>query len=156
MKFRIITVGKLKEKYLAEACAEYVKRLSPYAAVEVIEIPESEYGREAAGDVSRAVAQESAEILKRITAGATVVLDCDGENPSSPELSAKLNFFMQTSAVISFVIGGSHGLTDGLKTRADYRLSFGKMTYPHQLMRVMLLEQLYRACMINANRAYHK
>jgi 23S rRNA (pseudouridine1915-N3)-methyltransferase len=156
VKIKIIAVGRLKEKYLTDACAEYVKRLAPYASVEIIEIPEACAGRETAGDIALAVKAEGAEILKRLGAGTAVVLDLSGENLSSPAFSEKLTEFSLRSPEIRFVIGGAFGLSGEVVARAGYVLSFGGMTFPHQLIRVMLLEQIYRAVCIKNHHPYHK
>jgi len=150
MKIRIIAVGKLKESYWREAAAEYIKRLSPFAAADITEVGE---GR---GSVSEILREEGRRILP-ILKGYTVLLDIKGEAMSS-EKFADFVAARQISGVseITFVIGGSHGVCRELVDNADFRLSFSEFTFPHQMMRVILLEQTYRAFMINAGREYHK
>jgi 23S rRNA (pseudouridine1915-N3)-methyltransferase len=145
MKIRIVAVGKLKEGYWREAVSEYVKRLSPFADTEIVEVAEG-----------RTVDEEQRNILSKIK-GFTVLLAIDGEAMTSGQLAAFINT-KQVSGVseITFVIGGSHGVSRKVYDSADYCLSFSAFTFPHQMMRVILLGQVYRAFMINGNREYHK
>jgi len=151
LKIKIIACGKLKEKYYQDACAEYVKRLSAFCGVEIIET--SEYSQY---DTAREIEEEGKEILAKISSGAVIVLDSRGYNPSSEEFARKLSDMTMRDSVINFIIGGPNGLSDEVCRSAGYTLSFGMLTYPHRLARVMLLEQIYRAFMINAGRSYHK
>lgn len=152
MKINIIAVGKIKEKYFSDAVAEYVKRCSRYADVRVIELPDAPQGK--TPDEQRRI--ESA-LLAEKSKGFTVVMDGRGEELSSTDI-AKLIKSKEDCGEreISFLIGGSHGHTDELRERANKALSFGKITLPHQLFRVVLCEQIYRALTINANLPYHK
>ena len=149
MNITIICVGKLKEKYWQDAAAEYLKRLSRFAKMNVIELAESK---------SDDVAEESAAIIEHIPKGAYVVaLDVGGKNLSSEGLAD----FIAAKTVdgvshICFIIGGSNGYNDSVRAASDMRLSFSSFTFPHQLMRVILLEQIYRAFKINAGEKYHK
>ena len=143
-KVRIVCVGKCKEKFYAAACAEYCKRLSRFADVRVEELPER-----------RTLAEEAENILPRLR-GFVVVLAVEGEGLSSEALAAKMKALAAEGAEVTFVIGSSCGLDARVKERADMLLSFSAMTFPHQLMRVILLEQIYRAYMINAGAEYHK
>jgi len=150
LKIKIIAVGKLKDKFYTDAAAEYLKRLSAFCDTEIIETAEfSRY------EPPKSVEEEGREILPKLT-GAVIVLDSGGDNPTSGDLTQKISDLSLRNSTLSFVIGGSHGLSSAVKSRADYILSFGKLTYPHRLARIMLLEQLYRAFMITAGRSYHK
>jgi 23S rRNA (pseudouridine1915-N3)-methyltransferase len=141
VKIKIIACGKLKERYYQDACAEYIKRLSAFCTVEIIELAEN---------------AESKDILSKITTGAVIVLDPHGENITSETFAEKIEEIKMHHSTVTFIIGGSDGLPCEVKKKANYMLSFGKMTYPHRLARVMLLEQIYRAFMIAAGRSYHK
>lgn len=143
-KIYFIVVGKIKEKFYTEAVAEYVKRLSRFAKVEIKELPEGS-----------SVEAEADSILKACK-GYVIALAVEGEKLSSEKLAAKLGKLTDEGKDVSFVIGSSCGLSDRVKKAADYRLSFSDMTFPHQLMRVILAEQVYRAFMINAGSTYHK
>lgn len=155
----ILAVGRLKDKFYEDASAEYRKRLSAYAKLNVTEIRAAELPPEpSAAQVAAALEREGAELLKKIPAGARVAALCiEGKLFSSEELAAELqNAALTGGSHVVFVIGGSYGLSDAVKKRADLRLSMSRMTFPHRLARVMLLEQLYRACKINAGEQYHK
>lgn len=159
MKIRFITVGKLKEKYLREAVSEYAKRLSAYCSLEVIELPDEKTPENAPGAVEEKIKRaEGIRILSKIPERSYVVaLAIEGKSLSSEELSEELSrHFVNGVSDISFLIGGSLGLSPEVMERADYKLSFSRMTFPHQLMRVMALEQLYRAFKIRAGEPYHK
>ncbi len=143
-KIYFVVVGKIKESFYREAVAEYVKRLSRFAKVEIKELPESADPEEEKGDILRACK------------GYVIALAVEGERLSSEKLAKKLKTLTDSGKDITFVIGSSCGLADEVKSRADYRLSFSDMTFPHQLMRVILAEQVYRAFMINAGSTYHK
>ncbi len=159
MKVTVIGVGRLKEKYWQAAVEEYSKRLGKYVKLDIIEVADEK----APETLSRAEEDivkknEGERILKSIKDGAYVIaLAIDGKMLSSEELSDFLNERMVRGAGhIVFVIGGSLGLSDEVLERADYKLSFSKMTFPHQMMRVILLEQFYRAIKIMKNEPYHK
>ncbi len=158
IKINIIAVGKLKEKYLADACSEYLKRLRAYAKVEIIEI--NEYRAKdnpSASEIEIIKDKEGEMILSKVSSSAFVIPMCiEGTQLSSEELSKRIENIMLTSGEIDFIIGGSFGLSDKVKQRGNFRLSFGKITLPHQLMRVILLEQTYRAFSIINNSKYHK
>lgn len=143
-KVRIVCIGRLKEKFFADACAEYRKRLSRFADVGIEELSER-----------RTLAEEAEGILPRLR-GFVVVLAVEGKALSSEALAAKMKALSSEGAEVTFVIGSSCGLDARVKERADLLLSFSQMTFPHQLMRVILLEQIYRAYMINAGSEYHK
>ncbi|MBQ3665277.1 MAG: 23S rRNA (pseudouridine(1915)-N(3))-methyltransferase RlmH [Lachnospiraceae bacterium] len=159
MRITIVCVGKIKEKYLNDAIQEYTKRLSKYCRLEIIEVPDEktvENGNEA---VNRQIKDKEGErILKYIKEDAYVIsLEIPGKMVTSPELAEKIEKLgVDGISNITFVIGGSLGLSENVSKRADYKLSFSKMTFPHQLMRVILLEQIYRTYRINHNEPYHK
>lgn len=156
MKFTIVAVGKLKERFWADACAEYLKRLQPYAKTSVVEVPDVDPVR--VGGEAAAVEREGAAVLKALPERAHVmVLAIDGAQRSSEGLSARLdNLALGGTGEVAFVIGGSCGVSDAVRARADEVLSFGAITLPHNLARVVLLEQLYRACKISRGEPYHK
>ena len=155
MKIKILAVGKIKEKWYAEALAEYVKRLDRFAAVEIFEADEGDVRDTGEASVNAALKKEAEQILPRLQ-GYTVALDIDGRQMSSTEIASLINREKMNNSVFTFVVGGSHGLHRSVKDAARLRLSFGKITLPHTLCRVVLAEQVYRAFMINANSVYHK
>lgn len=189
MKFTIVAVGKLKESFWREACAEYLKRLKPYAQVEVREIPDVDPAR--AGGVASAREKEGAAILAALAGKASsqgkvcaagkgsasgrqsapekalvqsiasrthvILLDIGGKERTSVEFSQRLDELgLQGKSDITFVIGGSDGVSEGVRACASETLSFGRITLPHNLARVVLLEQLYRAMKISHGEPYHK
>ena len=158
LSVNIICVGKLKESYLREATVEYAKRLKALCKLSVIELPEERVGDDPSdAEISRTVNAESERIMAKLGKGDYVIALCvEGKNISSEELSARLEDISMRSSTVDLIIGGSWGLSDVVKQRADFRLSMGKMTFPHQLFRVMLLEQLYRAFQISRGTKYHK
>ncbi len=159
MKLRLVTVGKVKEKYLRDAIAEYAKRLSSYCTLEILELQDEKTPDRAPRSVEEKIKEvEGQRILAKLPERSYVIaLAIEGKELSSTELAEKLGKTMLSgSSDISFVIGGSLGLSPAVLQRADYQLSFSRMTFPHQLMRVILLEQIYRSFRINANEPYHK
>lgn len=159
MNIQIICIGKLKEKYWTEAVAEYSKRLSRFCAPEIVELKESRLPDKASQADEEAVKlEEGRSILKTIKDGTFVItLEILGKQLDSPQLAAKLeSLSLEGKSNIAFIIGGSLGLSEEVSKRADFKLSFSKMTFPHQMMRVILLEQVYRAFKINRNETYHK
>lgn len=158
LNIRIICIGKLKEKYWTDACAEYLKRLRGYCSVSVTELKESRLPANASpADEEKVRSAESRDILSKISPGDYVIaMDIGGKELGSEEIAAKLSDISFGHSTVCFVIGGSLGYTDEVRKRADLRLSFGRITLPHQLARVVLLEQIYRAFKINANETYHK
>ena len=159
MKITLITVGKIKEKYLKDAIAEYSKRLSKYCKLEVIEVPDEKTPDHASDVVENTIRDKEAErIMKYVKEDTYVItLEINGKLLSSEELSAKINQLgIQGTSHITFIIGGSIGLGKEVLARSDYALSFSKMTFPHQLMRVILLEQIYRSYRIINGEPYHK
>lgn len=159
MKISIISVGKIKEKYLREAIGEYSKRLSRYCRLELIEVTD-EKCPENLSDSDREIIKnrEADRIASKIKANSLVVtLEIEGQEFSSEKLAFQLEQFTNRGiSHMTFIIGGSLGLSDKLKNRSDLSLSFSKMTFPHQLMKVILLEQIYRSFRIIRNEPYHK
>ena len=158
LNIKVICVGKSKEKYWDAAYAEYLKRLKGYCSPEVIEVKEAKLPANASpADEKKVIETEGREILGRIGSGDCVIaLDIQGKELSSEEIARKISEISFDYSRISFIIGGSLGLSDEVKRRADFRMSFGKITLPHQLARVVLLEQIYRSFKINRHEAYHK
>ena len=146
---KIICVGKIKEKYFIDAIAEYKKRLGKYTSFDVVELPDYNY------DISKIIYEEGKNILSKINDRDFVIaMEISGNKMSSLELSKFID--SNISKNITFVIGGSYGLSSDVLKRADYKLSFSELTFPHQLFRVMLFEQIYRAFKIINNESYHK
>ncbi len=149
---KIICVGKLKEKYLIEAVDEYRKRLSKYTKIEIIEVADENFL-----DIQKVRDLEGIKINKFINEKDYVItLELEGEQLDSMKLAKKLESTLVINSNLVFVIGGSYGLSNEVKQRANFHLSFSKLTFPHQLFRVLLLEQIYRAFKINNNESYHK
>ena len=159
MKITVITVGKIKEKYLKDAIAEYSKRLSKYCKLEIIEVADEKTLDNASEVVEDSIRSKEAErILKYVKDDAYVItLEIGGKQLSSEELADKIDKLgVQGTSHIIFIIGGSIGLGKEVLNKSNYALSFSKMTFPHQLMRVILLEQVYRSYRIILNEPYHK
>ena len=154
----IISVGTLKEDYLKDAVAEYKKRLSQYARVEEINIKEEKIADEDdSSQVKRALEAEGEKILAAIPKGAGKIALCvEGKQYDSPALASLIGKMADESGKIALIIGSSHGLCDSVKRASDVRLSVSALTFPHQLMRVVLLEALYRSFTILAGKKYHK
>ena len=155
----VLCVGKLKEKFYLEACAEYVKRLQRFCKLELVELPESRLPESPSpAEVQRALAAEAVAIRERLPKGGAVIALCiEGKPCSSVELSRRMEeLAVAGKTQLTFLIGGSVGLDESLKQQADWQLSMSPMTFPHHLARVMLLEQIYRAYQISAGTKYHK
>ena len=154
----LICVGKLKEKFYKDACAEYVKRLSPYCRLTVVEIPEVKLPRAPTlGEVANALDKEGEAIRAKLPPGSRVVALCvEGRMRSSEELARMIPAQDSRDKHLVFLIGGSYGLHPSIKAAANTQLSMSPMTFPHHLARVMLLEQVYRAFKINEGSSYHK
>lgn len=151
LKINLICVGNLKDKFFIDACDEYLKRLSRFASIKVIELKEcTKYD-----NTEKIKEAEEEEILKAIK-GYCVLLDLKGNDVSSEEFSEKLETISKTNSEISFIIGGSYGVTQKIRNMANEVIKVSKMTFPHRLFRVMLLEQIYRAFTIQFNIGYHK
>lgn len=157
-RITVLCVGKLKEKFYADAAAEYIKRLSRYCKLDVIELPETRLPEDPSpAEIQKALAAEANAIRQKLEAGAVVAMCIKGKTCSSEALSKKLaDFALEGKSRVTFLIGGSFGLDETLKKQADWRLSMSPMTFPHHLARVMLLEQIYRACQIAEGTRYHK
>lgn len=146
---KVICVGKIKEKYFIDAIKEYQKRLSKYTKLEIIELPDYNY------DVQKTKIEEGKNILSKIdNKDYVVTLEVTGKKLNSVELSSFID--SNISKNITFVIGGSYGLSNDVLKRSNYRLSFSDLTFPHQLFRILLLEQIYRSFKIINNESYHK
>lgn len=154
----IISVGTLKESYLKDAVAEYTKRLSQYARVDEVNIKEEKISNEDdATEIRRALETEGDKILSAVPKGsATIALCVEGKEYDSPSLASLIGKMTDECGKIALIIGSSHGLCDKVKRECDVRLSVSKMTFPHQLMRVILLEALYRSFTILQGKRYHK
>lgn len=155
----VLCVGKLKEKFYTDAAAEYVKRLQRYCKLDVVELPEYRLPEEPSpAEIQKALQTEGAAIRERLPRGGAVVALCiEGKPCSSEELSRRIiDFGVQGKTQITFLIGGSVGLDEGIKKQADWRLSMSPMTFPHHMARIMLLEQIYLAYQIAAGTKYHK
>ena len=156
MKVKIVAVGKIKEDFFRQAIAEYTKRLSRFAKVEVVETDECLFsGTPNAKEIQRVLETEGKAILQKCE-GYIFALDIGGTMVSSTDLATSLDQLKQTNSTFTFVIGGSNGLSDEVKQKANKRISFGKITLPHQLCRVVLCEQIYRSFCILNNIPYHK
>lgn len=159
IKVTVIAVGKLKEKYLRDACAEYLKRLGTYSKVNIVEVNEERCSDNPSGtEIENVKQKEGQRIIAKIPKGSFVVPMCiEGTQYSSEDFAKKIEATaVAGNGEITFIIGGSFGLSDEVKALGKLKLSFGKLTLPHQLMRVVLLEQIYRAFSILNHSKYHK
>lgn len=149
---KIICVGKIKEQFYKEAINEYQKRLTKYVKLDIVEVSDYEID-----NIEVNLLKEKEAIMKNINDKDFVItLEIEGESLSSKELASKLEDLVMKNSNIVFIIGGSNGIHIDIKKRSNYRLSFSKLTFPHQLFRIILLEQLYRVYKINNNESYHK
>lgn len=149
---KIICVGKIKESFYREAIIEYQKRLSKYTKLEVIELPDV-----TTSNIEENIRKEAIMIQKYIGPKDYVItLEIEGTQVSSETFAQKIDSIYQTNSTITFIIGGSYGLSQNIKQMSNWSLSFSKMTFPHQLFRIVLLEQIYRAYKINHHESYHK
>jgi len=157
LNVKIITVGKLKEKYLRDACDEYLKRLKRFGNVSVTELDESRLSdNPSEKEIENALNNEAESILKHAS-GYIIPMCIEGKQLSSVKLAEKIaEIPVRGQSTVSFIIGSSFGLSDKVKQKADFKLSMSEMTFPHQLARVMLLEQTYRAFSILSGSKYHK
>ena len=148
---KIICVGKIKEKYYTDAVNEYLKRLSKYTKINLIEVKDEDF------DINKTLTKEKDSILKYIDDKDYVItMEIEGNELDSISLAKHIDNIQNNYSNITFIIGGSYGLHDDIKNRSNYKLSFSKLTFPHQLFRVILLEQIYRSFKINNNETYHK
>ena len=149
---KIITVGSLKEQYLKDAINEYLKRIRKYTNIEIIEVKD-----EGLVEKEKALKLEEEKIIKNIQEKDYIItLEIEGKELDSIEFANKIDKIQQEYSNITYIIGGSYGLSNLIKEKSNYHLSFSKMTFPHQLFRVLLLEQIYRSYKINNNESYHK
>ena len=155
LKINLITIGDIKEKYLKEAIAEYSKRLSRFCQLKIVEIKENISRSANSQDITNALKKDAEQIIQHIN-GYSICLDINGKMYSSEQLADKVKKLMLTTGEISFIIGASNGLHDEIKNLCKEKISFSPMTFPHQLMRVIFLEQLYRTFTIINNISYHK
>ena len=157
-KLTLLCVGRLKEPFYIDAAAEYVKRLSRYCKTEIAELPENRLPENpSAAQIEAALEKEASAIRKKLPPNAFLTALCiEGKAYSSEQFARLLSELSDRGASPAFVIGGSYGLHSSVKEAADCRLSMSPMTFPHHLARVMLLEQLYRACQIQSGGQYHK
>lgn len=156
MKLKIVAVGKIKEGFFRDAIAEYAKRLSRFATLEIVEVAEHAFNGEPNAKQTDKIKESEGQAILQKCEGFVVATDIDGKAVNSAELSELIVKNKQTYSTFTFVVGGSYGLSQEVKDKANARLSFGKITLPHQLFRVVLCEQLYRACCIENNVSYHK
>lgn len=159
MKITILTVGKLKEKYWKQAIAEYEKRLGAYSKVEIIEVPDEKAPENMSDkEVEQVKEKEGQRLLAKVKQQSTVItLEIKGNMLTSEDLAKEIESRMtRGQSDFTFIIGGSNGLHKGVLDRSDYALSFSKMTFPHQMMRVILIEQVYRAFKIMRGEPYNK
>ena len=149
---KIIWIGKIKEKYLIDAINEYVKRIKKYSKIEIIELLD-----ESQGEVDKILKLEAKKIDKYLNPKDFIIsLEIDGKILKSEELATLIDQKLIKHSNITFIIGGSYGIDKSIKDKSNYHLSFSKMTFPHQLFRLLLLEQIYRSFKINNNESYHK
>ena len=157
MNINLIVIGKLKEDYLRSACAEYIKRLGRYCSFELHELDECRLSDDPSDKEIAAALKKEAEQIKKYAKGIIVPMCIEGKQLTSPELSQKITEAgVGGQSTVTFIIGSSFGLDDGIKSMGALKLSMSKMTFPHQLARVMLLEQIYRAFQIAEGGKYHK
>lgn len=159
MEIKIIVVGKLKEKYLKDGIAEYLKRLKSYANLKIIEIKDEAASQTLSdAEIEQIKVVEGKRIIEKLPDRARVIaLDLKGKQLTSEDFAEEINETMTYgTSQIAYIIGGSHGLSQEVLQKTDLKISFGKMTYPHQLMRLILVEQIYRAFKIIRNEPYHK
>ncbi len=154
---KIICVGSVKESYLREGISEYAKRMTGKCNFSVVELKEEKLPENpSAGEIQNALDREAVKILEAAKESYKIAMCVEGKQKSSEELAETVSRASIQSPTLSFIIGSSHGLSDKVKSAADERLSVSKLTYPHQLMRLLLTESIYRSLMINSGTKYHK
>ena len=158
IKITLVAMGKLKESFLRDAAAEYKKRLSRYCSLEIVEIDAIKLSEKPSNqEINTVLEKEAALIIKKIPQNSEVVTLCvEGKEFSSEDFARKIDDNVSSGKNITFIIGSSYGLSESIKKLSTIKLSISKMTFPHQLFRVMLLEQIYRAFKINEGSTYHK
>ncbi len=152
----LVCVGSLKEKFFKEAVEEYKKRLTKFCKLNIVEIAEYKVNNKINNSLIEITQKKESEQILKMMSGYVVLLDVQGQALSSDEFAGKINNISLQCSEITFIIGGSYGVSNELKQKVDFTFSFSKLTFPHQLMRVIFLEQLYRAFTINNNITYHK
>ena len=153
----IVCIGKIKETYLKDAIIEYSKRLSKYCMLSIIELNDEPIPNNASmADEEKIIEVESLKLQNALPKGCNILLDLQGKEYSSTEFASKIESLQLTNSTLNFIIGGSLGTSQGLRNICQERICFSKMTFPHQLMRVFLLEQIYRSFKIINNEKYHK
>ena len=155
VKINIICVGKIKDKYIKDGIEEFSKRLSKYTTLSIIELMEEDDNK----GIENVIAKETERIINLVNKkmqSFNILLDLKGKMQTSEEMAMKLNEISMTCSEVNFIIGGSNGVSDELRKIVDFRLAFSLMTFPHQLMRLILCEQIYRWVAINKNIKYHK
>ncbi|BBM60540.1 23S rRNA (pseudouridine(1915)-N(3))-methyltransferase RlmH [Leptotrichia hongkongensis] len=155
IRINVVCIGKIKEKYIKEGINEFLKRLSKYIKLEIIELAEEDDNK----GIENAINSETERIINAISKKSysyNILLDLKGKMLDSEEMAQKIEEISMISSEINFIIGGSNGVNDNLRKIVDFRLCFSPMTFPHQLMRLILTEQLYRWVSINNNIKYHK
>lgn len=155
IKVNVVAVGKVKEKYFSDGIAEYAKRLSRFCEFKIIEVDEENFKKAESGDISVIKEREGERILPHLK-GRVFAMAIEGKRRSSEEFARLIQTAADSVGVMTFVVGGSYGLSEAVKSRADGLLSFSEMTFPHTLFRLMLTEQIYRAFTILGGSAYHK
>lgn len=157
LHINLYCVGKVKEQYLRDAIDEYLKRIGKYCSISIIELPDKPIPEKSNSTLeSQIIEAESNEIINKLNMSSyKIALDLTGKQYTSEEFAEKINKIQLSNSTISFIIGGSLGLSDDLKRICNEKISFSKMTFPHQLMRVIFLEQLFRSFKINNNEKYH-
>lgn len=155
IKINLIAMGDIKENYLNQAISEYSKRISRFADLKIVELKENNPKSSNPKDILLALEKDAVEIEKHLK-GYPICLSIDAQQFTSEQFAEKIKNLSLKTSEISFVIGASNGISDAIKQKCKEKISFSKMTFPHQLMRVIFLEQLYRAFTINNNIAYHK
>lgn len=155
LKINLVAMGDIKEDFYRQAITEYAKRISRFADLKIIELKENVSSSKSDAGIESALKKDADEIEKHLK-GYVICLDINGKTYSSEELSRHIDALAITNSEITFVIGASNGIHSSIKSKANEKLSFSKMTFPHQLMRVIFLEQLYRSFTILNNISYHK
>lgn len=155
IKVNVVAVGKVKEKYFSDGIAEYAKRLSRFCEFKIIEVEEENFKKAESGDISVIKEREGERILPHLK-GRVFAMAIEGKRRSSEEFARLIQTAADSVGIMTFVVGGSYGLSEAVKSRADGLLSFSEMTFPHTLFRLMLTEQIYRAFTILGGSAYHK
>lgn len=158
IRINIICIGTIKEKYFTAACDEYIKRLTTYCKINIIELPEEKLRDERLASIKSVIEAEGNRIISKLSSGSHRISMCiEGKQLSSLEFADYIsNVTTNSTGLFDIIIGGSYGLSEKVKSMCDFKLSMSKMTFTHQMSRMIILEQLYRAFQINSNGKYHK